>query len=427
MSTTGSTSDDTNDLRGREAYKKASGAKSTSPKSPTKKKSATKAKGSAKSKGKGAKKKRKRRSPAMRLLRAIMLTLSIVAALSLPATGYAGMLSPLKHGGFYGILPMLFPACMLAAAILLLLQLLWHWRGVIIIAAGFAVTAAPAWQVCPLNIHFGQPKIAENQGTFSLLTYNVFNFDELRDSTDTKPNRALTYILKRNADVVCLQEAATLHVNKHLFITTEQMSELHNAYPYIITGGNQVILSKFPVQPIHIAITKEDFDDADLTAYRLTLPGGKLLTLFNVHLQSFCLTADDRHLYTGLTQLKPTKVDDVRQQLITKLKYANVERARQTQALLRFVRHYGGPDVLICGDFNDVPTSYALRSLEDAGFNSVYSKVGFGPMITYYRDRFKFCIDHVLYRGDMKPLSLKRATLRASDHYPVYVRIQYEK
>lgn len=425
MSTTGINPDDINDSKGREAYKKASGSKNTVKKSPAKGKATTKRKAGAKGKATG--KKRKRRSPAMRLLRALMLILSIVAALSLPVTGYAGMLSPLKHGGFYGILPLLFPVCMLVAAILLVLQLLWHWRGVIIVALGFAVTAVPAWQVCPLNIHLGQHKTTDSQGTFSLLTYNVFNFSELRDSTDTKPNRALAYILKRDADVVCLQEASNLHVNKHLFITTEQMTQLHNAYPYIISGGNQVILSKFPVQPIHLAVTKEDFDDADLAAYRLTLPGGKLLTLFNVHLQSFCLTADDRHLYTGLTQLKPAKVDDVRQQLVDKLKYANVERARQTQALLRFVRHYGGPDVIICGDFNDVPTCYALRSLEDAGFSSVYSKVGFGPMITYYRDRFKFCIDHVLYRGDMKPLSLKRATLRASDHYPVYVRIQYEK
>ncbi len=421
------TPDDITDIKGREAYKKASATKSTARKSPAKGKPAPKGKGASKPKSKGTRKKRKRRSPAMRLLRALMLILSILAAISLPVTGYAGMLSPLKHGGFYGILPLLFPICMLSAAILLVLQLLWHWRGVLIIAAGFAVTAVPAWQVCPLNIHFGQPKTSENQGTFSLLTYNVFNFDELRDSTDTKPNRALAYILKRDADVVCLQEASTLHVNKRLFITTEQMAELHNAYPYIITANTQVILSKFPVQPIHIAVTKEDFDDADLAAYRLTLPGGKLLTLFNVHLQSFCLTADDRHLYTGLTHLKPANVDEVREQLIDKLKYANVERARQTQALLRFVRHYGGPDVVICGDFNDVPTCYALRTLEDAGFSSVYSKVGFGPMITYYRDRFKFCIDHVLYRGDMKPLSLKRATLRASDHYPVYVRIQYEK
>ena len=45
------------------------------------------------------------------------------------------------------------------------------------------------------------------------------------------------------------------------------------------------------------------------------------------------------------------------------------------------IRHYGGPNVIVCGDFNDVPGSYPVRSFADAGFQSVYPKIGFGPII----------------------------------------------
>lgn len=375
-------------------------------------------------KGKGKKKKKRRRSPFMRLMRGLMLTLSIVAAVALFCTAYAGNISPLKHGGFWGILPLCFPLVMLCAAILLVLQIWWHWRGVVIVAIGFIICTGPALQVCPLNIG-GNRKAPEGSDTFTLLTYNVHNFSEIRrDSTDTAPNHMLEYVLASDADIVCMQEVFTLSVYRKGFITSEQVQSLHDRYPYIIkSAGAQAILSKYPVQPIHLSLTKEEFDDAELAAYRISFPNGKIATLFNVHLQSLNLSEDDRELYKNLTRLQRENLGAVREQLIDKLSYANVERARQTQALMRLIRHYGGPDVLICGDFNDVATCYALRTLEEAGFSSVYADLGFGPIITYNSGRFYFGIDHVLFRGDFTPLSIKKGTTRASDHYPLTVTL----
>jgi len=381
----------------------------------------------AKGKSTGGKKKKKRklRSPFMRLMRALMLILSIVAAVALFCTAYAGNISPLRHGGLYGILPLCFPIVLYSSLALLALQIWWHWRGFIIIAIGLLASAGPALQVCPLNI--GSPKAPEGSDTFTLMTYNVCNLEEPRDSTDTTPNRILDYVIESDADIVCIQEAVVLSAYKPLFITPEQVQTLYSRYPYIIkSAGAQMIMSKYPVQPIHLSLTREEFQNAELAAYRITFPGGKLATLFNVHLQSLRLNEDDRELYKNLTGLQRESLGDVKQQLISKLSFANVERARQTQALMRLIRHYGGPNVIICGDFNDVSTCYALRTLEDAGFNSIYAKLGFGPMITYNTGRFYFCIDHVLYRGDFTPLEIKKGTLRASDHYPLTVRLALE-
>lgn len=366
------------------------------------------------------KKKRKRRSPFIRLMRALMLILSILAALALFATAYAGNISPLRHGGLWGILSLAFPIVMLCAATLLLLQIWWHLRGVVIIALGFLACAGPAWQVCPLNIF--SPSAPEGSENFKLLSYNVHNLYEVRDSSDTAPNRTLEYIIDTDADIACIQELDLLRASTRLFITPEQIQKIHALYPYIIhSQGSQTLLSKYPVQPIHLTLTKEEFEDGELAAYRITFPDGRLATLFNVHLQSLSLTADDRELYRNLTRMQRENLGDVKTQLISKLAFANVERARQTQALMRMLRHYGGPDVLICGDFNDVATCYSIRTLEDAGFSSAYSKLGFGPMITYNTGRFYFCIDHVLFRGDFTPLSITKGTLRASDHYPLTV------
>ena len=360
----------------------------------------------------------------MRLMRGLMLSLSILTAVALFCTAYAGNISPLKHGGFWGILPLCFPIIMLCAAILLALQIWWHWRGVVIIAVGFLASAGPALQVCPLNIG-GDKKAPAGSDTFTLLTYNVHNFIEVnRDSTDTSPNRMLDYVISSDADIVCLQEAPILSSYPAGFVTADQMRTLHNRYPYIIKStGAQAILSKYPIQPIHLSLTKEEFEDAELAAYRITFPNGKIATMFNVHLQSLNLNENDRELYKNLTRLQHENLGAVKQQLISKLSFANVERARQAQALMRLIRHYGGPNVLICGDFNDVATCYVLRTLEEAGFSSVYADLGFGPIITYNSGRFYFGIDHVLFRGHFKPLSIKKGTTRASDHYPLNVTL----
>ena len=375
--------------------------------------------------GKKKKKKGKRRSPALRLLRAIMLIASILVAAATVVTAYSGDISPLKSGGFWGILPLCFPMILLAAICLIVLQIWWHWRGVIIVALGLLASASPALSVCPLHIHFGERRAPDGSDKFTLLSYNTFNFNEQRDSTDTDtPNRMLDYVIQTNADIVCLQEAYLPAVSPQQHITAEQVQKLHSLYPYIITNGHrQTILSKYPVQPLHLSLTKEEFDDADLAAYRLTFPSGRSATIFNVHLQSLSLTTDDRELYLGLTDLERRPISNVRQQLIHKLSVANVERARQSQALLRFIRHYGGPDVIVCGDFNDVVTCYAIQQLRDAGFHDLYATIGFGPIITYNSDRLYFGIDHILYRGDFVPLDIEKGTLKASDHYPLLATI----
>lgn len=371
----------------------------------------------------GKKKKKKRRSPFMRLMRGLFLTLSIVAAAALVCTGYAGHISPLQHGGLPAILPLCFPLTMLVAACLLVLQVVWHWRGTVIVAIGFLASAGPALQVCPLNVHFGARKAPEGSDVFKLLTYNVLNFMEPRAEADSvAPNRTLEYILETDADIVCIQESLYMSpAYKGTRITAGQLQRVHERYPYIIvsSSGSQMCMSKFPVTPIHISVSREEFDDAELTAYRIELPGGKLMTLFNVHLQSLNLNKDDKALYHKLTEMKRENMSAVREQLIDKLKFANVERARQVQALMRFIRHYGGPDVVVCGDFNDVATCYTMHTLEDAGFRSMYAELGFGPIITYNSNRFYFGIDHILYRGDFTPLSIEKGTLRASDHYPL--------
>ena len=310
------------------------------------------------------------------------------------------------------------------------MHLFWNRRGAVITCIGLLACAGPVLNYSP--IHFSTPKVPEKAETFTFLTYNVHQFlpPHVKYNNDTINNPTLDYIINSGADIVCIQEATFLGVIRPGYLSRTQVEALHAVYPYIHVDCRELaFLSKFPVEPIHIETNNEKLNvKGGFTAcYRVSLPSGRLVNFFNVHMQSFSLNKDDRDAYVGLTELKSENIGSETNQLLSKVSNAAVKRAQQVQQLLRYVRLYGGPDVIISGDFNDVPGCYSLRTLESVGFKSVYPQVGLGPVVTYNDQRMYFCIDHTLYRGAIKPVSMKKGSLRTSDHYPLTTRFYITK
>lgn len=349
---------------------------------------------------------------------ALLMMFSIIAVLVLVATCYAGYLSPLHYGGKVGILPLCVPFA-LAAVVLLIAVSAFSWRRPLwVLLLGIVVCGGPLLTYFPL--HILSPKVPADAERFTLTTYNVLNFVP-RDTSLTQ-NGMVDYILSVQSDIVCIQEDVHFNNLSKSRISREQLDSLHAIYPHIHTNGHaQMVMSKFPVQPLHFEVSKNSFPAGDLAAYRVTLPSGKMVTIFNVHLASFNLDQADKELYHNLTELQRENFSDVRHQLLSKLSLAATTRARQVNQLVRWIRQYGGPDVIVCGDFNDVQGCYTIRTLEDHGFKDFYPEVGFGPMVTFNDDRFYFCIDHILFRGSLRPLWLRKGTTKASDHYPLTV------
>ncbi len=365
---------------------------------------------------------RRPRSAWQRFLRAAALTVDIVAVAALCLTAYAGMVSPLKHGGIWGVFPLAFPVCLLAVTLMAVAQLFWHRRGAVICFLGMLLCAGPILTYCPLN--FVKHKVPEGAETFTFMTYNAHNFVPPGvAATATLPpgdNPQLDYILNLDADIVCLQEALPLVVKSGKVLSLQQIESLHKKYPYIcVSTQDLAVLSKFPIEPIHLDANRKNFPGGQVRCYRVSLPSGRLVTLFDVHLHSMQLKDNDLQTYKNLTELKGEDIGSLKSHILSKISAAAVGRARQVQQLLRYIRLYGGPDAIISGDFNDVPGCYAIRTLEDVGFRSVYPDCGLGPMITSNNDRLYFCIDHTLYRGALRPVSMKKGHTKASDHYPL--------
>lgn len=348
---------------------------------------------------------------------AVILDVILVAALVL--TGYAGNVSPLQHGGLWGVFPLAFMPVLLVCFIFFVLQLLICRIGAGVLLGGFLLCAGPILDNCP--IRFSKPKIPEGAESFTLMSYNVHNFglDDGSVNPDTTSNPQVDYIIRQDADIVCLQEASEMG-QYSTRLSWSQRERLFKAYPEVCTDGTElVVLSKYPVKAIHLDDSSGNFGGGHVSCYHVTLPSGRIITLFNVHLESYKLHDEDRSVYVGLTELKRPQPGEVKSRLIDKAADAAVSRAQQARQLMRYIRLYGGPDAILTGDFNDVPGCYTIRTLEEAGFRDTYPAVGSGPLVTFNSSRLYFCIDHTMYRGALVPVRLRRGKTRASDHYPL--------
>lgn len=353
-----------------------------------------------------------------RIASGVVFFADIITVLGLTASAYAGSINPIAHPAAPAV-AMTFPLWLLGAVVMLVISLCVRLRLAAIIVLGMIASLPSILDYCPLHLprHAG-----DDDFTFTIMSYNVLGLQDQNGQYFGDVNPTLSYILNTDPDIVCLQEMSSLHTSSLTHVTASQIDSLHCQYPYVMIGSkSQAIFSKFPIEAVQTGFKHSGQSGAaDMACFRAEIKGQKV-TIFNVHLQSFSLVAEDKEMFKKLTRLKGSEdeIAEMRHHLVNKIREAAPQRVIDTEELIKYIRKFGGPNVIVCGDFNDVPGSYPLRMLADEHLQEVYPEVGFGPMITYNANRFYFRIDHILYRGDLKPVSMKRGSIKSSDHYPV--------
>lgn len=351
-----------------------------------------------------------------RILTVIVVSVNLVIVAGLLFSGYAGAIPPASLP-IAPVAAMTFPLWLIGTIVILIADLFVRRKAMIIAAIGIAAALPPILEYSPFSL---PSRESDSDKSFTLMSYNAFGFDDQTGEYHGGINPTISHILASDPDIVCLQEVQGFYPDESKHITRQQIDSLHKQYPYVYVEGHaQAILSKYPVEPVSIGFVYGGIGDCDIACFRVEISGRKI-TIFNIHLQSFDLLKEDRELFKSLTHLQgKEQLRQVRSQLIGKIKSAAIDRVGETEQLIKYIKRFGGPNVIVCGDFNDIPGCYSLRLLEKQHFKNAYSEVGFGPMITYNAERFYFRIDHVLYRGDLKPVSMRRGDIRTSDHYPI--------
>lgn len=348
-----------------------------------------------------------------------MIAVDVLLVLCLVATAYAGHVSPLTHNSLWGLLPLAFPVFFWLTIVALVVQLFFCRYGSALLGLGILLCGGPALEYCPLNlVSVEVPSDAEK---ITVLQYNVHNFvnmEKQRGAADSIRS-AVDYILEQDADIVAIQEGTWIDTPHERHLSASEVQRVFKHYEYVYVAQDIVLLSKFKAVPINIKFDTRSEGLAYLGAWRITLPSGREMAVFNVHLHSMGLHEDDRELYENLTKGHRPSMETLKEQLVYKLRLAAVGRAENVEELCRYIKRYGGRNVLVLGDFNDVTNSYAGVRLRELDFESVHSSIGLGPQITFNDRRIIFGIDHAFYRGDLVPFAQQKGKVRYSDHFPL--------
>jgi len=268
----------------------------------------------------------------------------------------------------------------------------------------------------------------DQDGKIKVITFNtrVFNvyFNNGKDTSSVR--EMIEWINVQDADIVCLQEFYN-DPRSSSFNTLQRISR-HNGYHYfhspkvvnrIGAEVGDVIFSKHPI------IRRDEISFGENTLNKVIfadiVAGTDTIRVYNMHLQSMHIKEDEI--------INTEAFQSGFKHLIGNLKHGFIQRASQIRTLRRNLVKCPYP-VILCGDLNDLPYSYAYQNLSrklSNGFTSAGNGFGF----TFNGKLFFLRIDNHFFSRELKIHSYKtHREMKCSDHFPVsatYSIIDMEK
>jgi endonuclease/exonuclease/phosphatase family metal-dependent hydrolase len=280
-------------------------------------------------------------------------------------------------------------------------------------------------------IHYGEIEQPVIDKAIHILSYNTMMSGKLKKHTLKKPNQVMQYVLDSDADIVCLQEFMVS--NNDEYLTHNDMLRIFRKYPYkhieykLNLKTKRMGIATFSKFPIINKKRIEYTSTANISIYSDIIIDGKTIRLINNHLESNRLTENDKSMPVKLRDnFDAGNLKGITLHFSKKLGIAYKLRANQADAVAKEIKN-SPYKVIVCGDFNDVPSSYAYTQVKGK-LQDAYSVTGNGLGWTYYRNFFGFRIDYVFYNPHyFSTIEYKTDKVKYSDHYPVLCTLNMKK
>lgn len=357
----------------------------------------------------------------MKLLKAIpmflFIAINLIVIVAMNFCAYTSCLPPQENvaTSYYGLM---FPLFLGIDVLFVLFWLIFKWKLVVLPLLGMLFCVESVRAYFPLNMPQEPPT-----GSIKVLSYNVMAFGKA-NLGEWEQNPILNYLLASDADILCLQEANKALVDRAL-------DSIVKVYPYHsleLRADNYLLcFSKFPV------LSVESIDYPTQSNYSFAyqvLVGKDTLLVVNNHLESYRLSDTDKDDYKSIIKnyKHPERNDSETKylSLVEKLAYHDSIRGYQVDSVAAYVERHAGQHIVVCGDFNASPISYAHHRLTEV-LNDAYTRSGNGPGISYNRSGMYFRLDHILVSSNVTAYGAKvDRAIKESDHYPIFCFVKLE-
>ncbi len=240
-------------------------------------------------------------------------------------------------------------------------------------------------------------------------------------------------IQSENPDVICFQEFYSQPNSKwdNIQKLKKDLGLTHYYFTreLVLKEGRQWGIATFSKHPI---IKYDELVRSDIKNKHGNYPQKAIFTdiafpmdtirIVNTHLASIYLNRED---YSTIENIGDPEVITIEKSkpIVSKLLKAYKKRGNQVSKLSAFLEEQNQPHpIVICGDFNDLPTSYAYNELSK-NYQDAFLKTNWGLGATYNGPISAIRIDFILVDEQLAISESKIIDLKISDHLPLLVTL----
>ena len=275
----------------------------------------------------------------------------------------------------------------------------------------------------------------KNDSSLRVMSWNVEHFDILEHKLHPeKKYEMINLINECKPDIACFQEMVASDNSPTAinylpdFEKRLEMYEYHFSYnPKLDFDGKHrygiILFSKYPIIKKE-TIASNPYSYNSIFQYVDIVKEKDTFRIFNIHLQSLKFSKDNRQ-YLEDPSIKNGEDLKESKSIINKFKIGFIKRHRQSDWVKREMNKSPYP-VIVCGDFNDVPNSFAYNNIGN-GMNNAFVEKGSGIGNTFYSISPTLRIDNIFVDKHFDVQQYIRVKKKLSDHYPIITDLLFHK
>ena len=273
----------------------------------------------------------------------------------------------------------------------------------------------------------------KDESAIRVMSWNVELFNLLNYKTAPgKKSEMINLVKELKPDIFCMQEMAAGDSSpKAINYLPDIMKKTGNFKYYYHYNPAQdfdrdhhfgmVIASRYPIlKKESISFNRKSYNATFI--YTDLLKGDDTFRVFNIHLQTLRFNENNRKYLENFSLDNDTYIENSKS-ILSKYKKGLIERRRQSDFVKKHLDQSPYP-IILCGDFNDVPNSYAYR-ISGENLKNAFAEKGVGIGATFNGISPTLRIDNIFCSPSFEVKQYDRFKNKLSDHFPIVADLAF--